>query len=113
MALSLGLYLVLSLPFTGTKVGRITSNSEAQIQSVFWMFASAELALQSARYFLEKGKQEQSGWIGMAANFLPSPWREYLLLAARYSGIWTTLVGDAFVVIFMLGAWAWWQGMAG
>ena len=82
--------------------------------NVFWLFATAELVLQSSRFFLEKGTSSQlGGGIGIIANMLPEPWRSYVRLAARYSGIWSTVVEDGMVVVFVLGCVAWWKGAMG
>ena len=82
--------------------------------NAFWLFATAELVLQSSRFFLESGTGSQlGGWIGIVGNMLPEPWRGYVRLAARYSGIWSTVVEDGMVVVFVLGCVAWWKGATG
>lgn len=82
--------------------------------NVFWAFATAELILQSSRFFLEKGQGSQlAGWMGIVGNMLPEPWRGWIALAGRYSGIWSTIVEDGMVVVFVTGCVAWWKGAVG
>lgn len=115
-ALILGVYITLtSHAFTGDiSRGGITGAGHEGGINVFWVFATAELVLQSSRFFLEKGAGSQlGGWMGMVAGFLPEPWKGYVTLAARYSGIWSTIVEDGMVVVFIVGAVAWWKGAVG
>jgi hypothetical protein len=118
-ALSLGLYIAFTTPFTGTRLERETSalgytpSSNVLTPSsvhFFYLFATAEIILQTSRFYLEKGRAAQSGWMGMVMGFLPEPWKRYLALVARYSRIWTTVSGDAMVCIFVLGVCAWLRG---
>ena len=110
-ALSLGLYVLFTEPFSGSRLGRtpLVATINQKQPNVFWVFATVELGLQSARFLLEKGRKE-SGMVGTVANFLPPPWNSRLRLVGTYSGIWTTLVSDAMVVIWILGVGAWWRG---
>ncbi|MCJ1312311.1 hypothetical protein MMC25_005985 [Agyrium rufum] len=131
-AFSLSLYILLSpshsssssgsggSSFTGTHLSRTapppsdeTSMTNIISTPFFWIFATVELLLQSTRFMLEKGRPAQGGMVGMAANFLPEPWRGRLLLVSRYAGIWSTVVEDGMVVVFVLGCVAWWQGEVG
>ncbi|KAN0112936.1 hypothetical protein V8E51_005887 [Hyaloscypha variabilis] len=118
-ALSLGLYIAFTTPFTGTRLERETSalgytpGSDVLTPSsvhFFYLFATAEVILQSSRFYLEKGKGEQSGWVGMVMGFLPEPWKGYLAWIMRYSRIWTTVSGDVMVLVFVLGVCAWLRG---
>jgi GET complex subunit GET2 len=120
-ALSLGLYIAFTTPFTGTRLERETSalgytpSSNVLTPSsvhFFYLFATAEVILQSSRFYLEKGRGEQSGWVGMVMGFLPEPWKGYLAWVMRYSRIWTTVSGDAMVLVFVLGVCAWLRGGA-
>ncbi|KAL8681229.1 MAG: hypothetical protein Q9186_002607 [Xanthomendoza sp. 1 TL-2023] len=95
--------------FLGTETTRGGGDKEIGYR-LFWIFATAEVVLQSSRYVLEKGKTSQAGWMGMVLQVLPEPWKTYAGLVARYSGIWTTVVEDAMVVVFVLGCVAWWKG---
>ncbi|KAB8346248.1 hypothetical protein FH972_023293 [Carpinus fangiana] len=85
-----------------------------QPQSVFtrpfWIFTTAELILQSTRYFVDGGKLPPGGLLSTVAGFLPQPYAGYIQTASRYSLIYSTIVSDAMVVIFVLGARAWWTG---
>ena len=115
-ALMLGIYITAtSHAFNGdiSRGGIAGAGHEGGV-NVFWLFATAELVLQSSRFFLEKGTGSQlGGWIGIVGNMLPEPWRGYVRLAARYSGIWSTVVEDGMVVVFVLGCVAWWKGAIG
>jgi hypothetical protein len=113
-ALGLGFYIAFATTFTGTKferdlsaMGSTESGVSAASVHFFWIFATAELLLQSSRFFLEKGKVQQGGWMGTIMGFLPEPYKGYLGLILRYSRIWTTISGDAMVCVFVLGVCAW------
>ncbi|KAL9089077.1 MAG: hypothetical protein Q9165_005890 [Trypethelium subeluteriae] len=114
-ALMLALYIALSSTFNGSKLSRATVVSESEqgggvTLRLFWMFATAELILQSTRYFIEKGRLPEAGWLGMVGNVLPEPFKSYVAIIARYGVMWTIVVSDAMVVVFVLGALAWWNG---
>ena len=115
-ALVLGVYVTAtSRAFNGdVSRGGIAGAGHEGGVNAFWLFASAELLLQSSRFFLEQGGGGQlGGWVGVVGNMLPEPWRGYVRLAARYSGIWSTVVEDGMVVVFVLGCVAWWKGAVG
>lgn len=112
-ALILGIYVTTtSHAFTGDiSRGGISGAGHEGGRNVFWAFATAELVLQSSRFFLEKGGGSQLGrWMGIVGNMLPEPYKGWLMLAARYSGIWSTVVEDGMVVVFVIGVVAWWKG---
>jgi len=114
-ALTLGVYVTAMTTFTGSRFSRTTSFIDgAGVDDggarIFWVFATAELVLQSTRFFIEQGRTSQSGVLGMVAGFLPEPWKGYVGLVGRYSGIWNTVVEDAMVVVFVLGVVAWSTG---
>ncbi|KAK2625730.1 hypothetical protein QTJ16_005042 [Diplocarpon rosae] len=120
-ALGLGLYIALTTSFTGTKIARERSGlgysagdemvlNPGDLRHFFWIFATVEVLLQTSRFFFEKGKTQQGGILGMVIGFVPEPWKGYLTLIARYSRIWTTVSGDAMVLLFVLGAAAWLRG---
>ena len=115
-AFALGIYITALTTFNGAQFSKTDATimdgaGDGEIgKRLFWIFATAEVVLQSSRYFLEKGTTTQSGWLGMAAQVLPEPWKSYLGLVTRYSGIWFTVVEDAMVVVFILGVVAWWKG---
>ena len=111
MAFALGIHMIWTTPFSGSQLARfgIVKGEEA-VQSFFWVFATAELLLQSTRWFLEGGKTAPVGMLGIALGMLPEPFKTYASLAVRYSGIFTQLVADAVTVVFVLGIVAWWRG---
>lgn len=110
-ALSLGFYTLGSYQFNGSRISRLPLDSSQSSQAgIFWIFTTVELILQSSRFFLEKGKVGQSGMLAMVANFLPMPWKGYVALISRYGSIYTRVVEDAMVIVFILGMMAWWQG---
>jgi hypothetical protein len=119
-ALGLGLYIAFTTTFTGTRIERersglnFTAEDEMALSPAsvhfFWIFATAEVLLQTSRFFLEKGRVQQGGIMGMIMGFLPEPYKGYLALVTRYSRIWTTISGDAMVCVFVLGVCAWLRG---
>ena len=110
-SVSLGLYILNTYHFNGSRISRVPYASAADQQTnIFWIFSTVELLLQSSRFFMERGTVGQPGILGTVANFLPMPWKGYVSLVARYSGIYTTIVEDAMVIVFVLGCVAWWQG---
>jgi hypothetical protein len=111
MASALGVYIVWTTPFSGSQIARAgVAKGEEAVKNFFWLFAMAELLLQSTRWFLEGEKTASAGVMGMVLGMLPEPFRTYASLAVRYSGIFTQLIGDAVTVVFVLGAVAWWRG---
>ena len=114
-AFGLGFYIIATAPsFTGSRLLRSAAyeaDEHVEMRSFFWVFATAELVLQSTRFFVERGSAVESGGVlGMVQGFLPEPWRGYVGLVRRYGGIWTRVVEDALVVVFVLGVVAWWRG---
>ena len=112
-------YIALTSTFNGSKLARSENvyTREAGYglgQRLFLIFCTAELLLQSSRYFAEKGQLQGSGMIAQIANsgLIPEPWAGYIRVFGRYIGIAQTIVADAMVVIFVFGALSWWQGMA-
>ena len=111
-ALSLGVYILATEPFSGSRLGRTPVVSLGDKQpNMCWIFATVELGLQSARFMLDRGREEP-GMLGTISAFLPPVWKARVRLVGTYSGIWTTLVADAMVVIWVLGVGAWWKGAA-
>jgi hypothetical protein len=111
-ALGLGLYIALTTTFTGTKLGREMSaltkaTGEESSAHFFYIFATVEVLLQTSRFFMEKGRVQQGGLLGMIMGILPEPWKGYLALMTRYGRIWTTVSADAMVCIFVLGICSW------
>lgn len=112
-ALSLAAYVALTSTFTGSKIARFDTiqSQDAVNPNFFYIFATVETVLQSSRYFLEKGQLSGGGMLATVTNsgMIPEPWAGYIRVVGRYMTIWTTLVGDAMVVVFVLGAIAWWK----
>ncbi|GAM84609.1 hypothetical protein ANO11243_026050 [Dothideomycetidae sp. 11243] len=100
-ALSLALYVGLTSSFNGSKLARLESQRlpDAIGPNIFYIFATGQL--------------QGGGWLATIANsgMIPEPWVGYIRVAGRYMTIWTTVVADAMVVVFVLGAIAWWKGM--
>jgi hypothetical protein len=120
-ALVLATYIVLRTPWTGSKMARAApaaadedwtpdaSPGEA-FKHFFYLFATFEVVLQSSRYFIEKGQLQGSGMLSTVAQLLPQPYGNYVRVVGRYSVIYSTVVSDAMVVVFVLGAACWWRG---
>ncbi|KAL1305213.1 hypothetical protein AAFC00_002131 [Neodothiora populina] len=110
-------YIALAGPFNGSKLSRSESmlaHNSYSGPNLFYLFATVELVLQTSRYFLEKGRLQGGGMLATIANsgLVPEPWGGYIRVFGRYSVIWQTVVGDAMTVVFVLGAAAWWRGLA-
>jgi hypothetical protein len=120
-SLGLAIYIVLQTPFTGSKLSRdsvldddwTTQSTPAQnFAHFFYLFATFEVILQSSRYFIEKGQLQGSGILSTVSGILPEPYSGYVRTVGRYSVIYSTVVSDAMVIIFVLGATSWWRGAA-
>jgi len=119
-SLTLALYITLTSSFTGSKLSRThpepswdDETSASTLAHFFYAFATFEVVLQTSRYFVERGQLTASGILGGIAQILPEPYAGYVRVVGRYSVIWQTVVADAMVVVFVLGAAAWWRGGAG
>jgi hypothetical protein len=117
----LAVYIVLQTPFTGSKLSRdnvldddwTSHSTPAQnFAHFFYLFATFEVVLQTSRYFIEKGQLQGSGILSTVAGILPAPYSGYVRTVGRYSVIYSTVVSDAMVVVFVLGATSWWRGAA-
>ncbi|OJD31845.1 sad1 interacting factor 1 protein [Diplodia corticola] len=115
----LAAYVALTSTFDGSKLGRVKGGSFTHLDDddagaagrrLFYIFATVEVLLQTTRFFVEKGRLQHGGIMGTLATVLPEPFAGYVRLAGRYSVIYTTVVADAMVVVFVLGVMAWWQG---
>jgi hypothetical protein len=122
ISLSLALYVTLNTTFTGSKRARdlssLTYTAPLSLErnfgtQLFYLFAVAEVVLQSSRYFIERGRLTQGGLLGTLSSVLPPPWADYVRTIGRYSIIYTTVVADAMVVVFVLGVMAWWKSGGG
>jgi hypothetical protein len=115
----LAVYIVLQTPFSGSKALRaspgdedwtLESSPSETFQHFFYMFATFEVVLQSSRFFIERGQLQGSGILSTVGAMLPEPYSGYVRLIGRYSVIYSTVVSDAMVVVFVLGAASWWRG---
>ena len=111
VALLMGIYIATATDFTGAKSARSKTQGEVGVK-YFWTFATVELVLQSSRFLLERGQLSGNGILATIAGFLPEPYKGWVILVARYSRIWQTLVSDAMVVIFVLGVMSWWNSVS-
>lgn len=115
-ALALSVYIVFMTAFDGAQFSRLDNGRATELEvgfRFFWAFATAQLVLQSTRYFIERGQRPvgAAGWLSMVAGAFPEPWQGRALLLSRYSFICSTIVQDAMVVIFVLGCVTWWEGV--
>lgn len=119
-SLALAVYIVLQTPFSGSKQSRELVADDWTVESppadsfahFFYLFATFEVIMQSSRYFIEKGQLQGSGILSTVAGILPAPYGGYVRTIGRYGVIWSTVVSDAMVVVFVLGATTWWKGAA-
>ncbi|EFQ96429.1 hypothetical protein CFE70_003312 [Pyrenophora teres f. teres 0-1] len=121
LSLCFAAYIVLKTPFTGSKLSRdnmpddewaTQSTPTENFAHFFYIFATFQVVLQSSRYFIEKGQLQGSGILSTIAGILPQPYSSYVRTVGRYSVIYSTVVSDAMVVVFVLGAASWWRGAA-
>jgi hypothetical protein len=118
-ALGLGLYVAVAANFTGTKLERqmgglkgaaAAAGGEGMAEGTvqfFYIFATVEVVLQTARFYVEKGTVQTGGALGMVLGLVPQPWKGYLAIVMRYARIWTTTTTDALVCVFVLGVCSW------
>ncbi|KAH7117044.1 hypothetical protein B0J11DRAFT_108087 [Dendryphion nanum] len=120
-SLALAVYIVFQTPFTGSKAARksipVAEDDWAQdstpaetFRHFFYLFSTLEVVLQSSRYFIEKGQLQGTGVLNTIGQILPEPYAGYVRVVGRYSVIYSTVVSDAMVVVFVLGATSWWKG---
>jgi hypothetical protein len=118
-AFGLAIYVCLTSTFNGSKLARsenvYTEESGYGLgPRLFIMFATAELLLQSTRYFAERGQLQGGGMFASIVNsgMIPEPYANYIRVAGRYITIARTIFIDVMVIVFVLGCMAWWNGMA-
>ncbi|KAG0251209.1 hypothetical protein BG011_007785 [Mortierella polycephala] len=70
---------------------------------VFWYFVTMELILQSSRMFLHGITASPSSTLATIAGFLPEPFADAIRVFMRYRLIWSSLVQDLSVVVFIVG----------
>lgn len=117
-AFILATYMALTSTFNGSKMARsqsVYTDEEGYGfgRRLFLIFCTAELLLQSSRYFVEKGQLQGPGLFAKVANsgVLPEPWAGYVRVMGRYVAIAQTIFADVMVIIFVFGVLAWWRGM--
>ncbi|KAF8981293.1 hypothetical protein BGZ46_003008 [Entomortierella lignicola] len=71
---------------------------------VFWYFVTMELLLQSTRMFLHGVTASPGGILATIAGFLPPPLADAIRVFMRYRLIWSSLVNDMSVVVFIIGS---------
>ncbi|KAF8475638.1 hypothetical protein BDZ91DRAFT_758224 [Kalaharituber pfeilii] len=94
---------------------------EEETSHFFYYFATMELILQTSSDILvfslqwlslavvAKGRPPPGSILSMLGQALPKPFGNYLITIARYSNIWTTILNDAFLIVFVFGMVAWWN----
>ncbi|KAK9460054.1 uncharacterized protein V1516DRAFT_678784 [Lipomyces oligophaga] len=107
--LLLSLYSVMFLEVRGSQLARIETHGSSQNSKVLLYLASIELALQSSRFMIERGRPPSKSIFTKVAGFLPAPYSNYLLLLARYTHIVTNVVTDFSLMIFVLGLASWYH----
>ncbi|KAI1300970.1 hypothetical protein EDD11_005912 [Mortierella claussenii] len=70
---------------------------------VFWYFITMELILQTTRMVLHGVTASPSSTLGTVAGFLPSPFSDAIRIFMRYRLIWSSMVNDLTVVVFIVG----------
>lgn len=114
-ALSLGLYVALSTPFSGTLPEREAS-VEAALETppnFFYIFASVEALLLTTRFFVDDARHGPSGIIGTVLGFLPPRTAGYIRVVMRYGQVFTTVRSDLLVCVFVLGVASLWRSVGG
>ncbi|KAF9545691.1 hypothetical protein EC957_010554 [Mortierella hygrophila] len=70
---------------------------------VFWYFVTMELILQSSRMVLHGVTASPSSTLGTIAGFLPPPFSDMIRIFMRYRLIWSSMVNDLSVIVFIVG----------
>ncbi|KAF9432571.1 hypothetical protein BGZ76_010604 [Entomortierella beljakovae] len=70
---------------------------------VFWYFITMELMLQTTRMYLNGVTASPSSTLATIAGFLPPPFSDAIRVFMRYRLIWSSLVNDLCVVVFIVG----------
>ena len=126
LAVSLGLTIALTTPFTGSKSSRDRAAAaaagslaeqlapDAAGSNFFWAFATAEAVLLTTRHVVERERSRLpgggSGLLGMVVGFLPAGVRAKVEMAVRYGEVLGAVRRDLLVCLFVLGGVGWWRG---
>ncbi|KAF9134676.1 hypothetical protein BGW39_006265 [Mortierella sp. 14UC] len=70
---------------------------------VFWYFVTMQLILQSTRMVLHGVTASPSSTLGAIAGFLPPPFSDMIRIFMRYRLIWSSMVNDLSVIVFIVG----------
>ncbi|KAI8381029.1 uncharacterized protein BYT42DRAFT_530656 [Radiomyces spectabilis] len=70
---------------------------------LFWYFVTVELLLQTGRMVYQKGTMASTSTLGALAAQLPSPFGNIVTVALRYRLIWSCLVQDCCILVFIIG----------
>ncbi|KAI9844365.1 MAG: hypothetical protein M1838_002210 [Thelocarpon superellum] len=134
-ALTLGLVAITSIHFSGSLSQRnaptitytpslVSPTSPLAILNTlassiatnpFLGFTTMELVLQSARFFIEKSRllpstaSPPSAMLNTVLPLIPPPYRAWVEVASRYAVIYSTVMADAMLLVFVLGVGAWWN----
>lgn len=108
----LAFFAISSFTFTGSQLSRTEFLGDDLAPRMFWLFATAQLILQSTRYFVDGGELPRSGMLSKVSAFLPEPYAGYVRVVNRYGIIFSTVRNDAMIIVFVLGCTAWWKGLA-
>jgi GET complex subunit GET2 len=113
-ALLLSIFALMSSParFTGSQTSRGIPNVKGtQLGSqLFMYFAAVEAVLLTSRLFLERGKP-LGGIVGTVTNLLPGTLGNGIRVLTRYGTIFSSVVQDALVVVWVVGMVGWWNSL--
>ncbi|KAJ8608704.1 hypothetical protein MRB53_039506 [Persea americana] len=109
-------YIILTTTFDGTLLSRTQSiiardtGLGGDPARLFWIFVTAELGLQTVKFFVDGGRLQGTGILATISNMAPEPYAGYVRTFGRWLSILGSIVSDAMVVVFVLGVTAWWRG---
>lgn len=94
------------------KGGKVIFNDEDSIEAsvteasparLLWYFATAELILQTSRFFMEAHLPPAPSKIANYASLLPQPFAGYIITGLRYLRILRTMAQDFCLLLFIAG----------
>ncbi|KAA8904523.1 hypothetical protein TRICI_005468 [Trichomonascus ciferrii] len=77
-------------------------NSPHLYATLIWKFCTLQLVLHSSRFLLERGSPPAHSTIAMIAGYLPQPFQNYLIVAARYLQFASLIFKDLTMVLFII-----------